>query len=120
MAILITCSKKHVPVYGRMQLEQHEDVIFFPFADKWEQTEKGKALKILMKQRIDRILVTSQEAFDRLYDILTKIDSDDYRKIKYYVLDRETGAYLQNKNLQVVVPTETENVIEHVLEKMKQ
>lgn len=88
------------------------------YTDSWDQVHEGKALKLFMKQHITSALVTSPDKFDRMYEVLMRIDSNEYKRINYYVLDKKTGDYLQQKGLHVIFPDnmESADVYEDVLD----
>lgn len=104
---------KHVPDY--QDYEGHKLVIY---TDSWDQVHEGKALKLFMKQHITSALVTSPAKFDRMYEVLMRIDSNEYKRINYYVLDKKTGDYLQQKGLKVIFPDDmkSKSVYEDVLD----
>ena len=43
-----------------------------------------------------------------MYEVMTKVDSSDYKHVNYYVLGTSTGKYLATKGLKVKV---TEKII---------
>jgi uroporphyrinogen-III synthase len=88
------------------------------YRNTWDQVHEGKALKIFMKQHITSALVTSPSNFDRMYEVMTKVDSSDYRTINYYVLGKGTGEYLRKKGLKVIVPDTKKKVLETVLDNL--
>lgn len=88
------------------------------YRNTWDQVHEGKALKIFMKQHITSALVTSPSNFDRMYEVMTRVDSSDYRTINYYVLGKGTGEYLKKKGLKVIVPDTKEKVLETVLDNL--
>ncbi|MBD5805800.1 uroporphyrinogen-III synthase [Limosilactobacillus walteri] len=85
------------------------------YTNTWDQVHEGKALKIFLKQRITSALVTSSSNFDRMYEVMTRVDSNEYRRINYYVLGASTGSYIQQKGLKVILPDSKERVLENVL-----
>lgn len=88
------------------------------YRNTWDQVHEGRALKIFMKQHITSALVTSPSNFDRMYEVMTRVDSSDYRTINYYVLGKGTGEYLRKKGLKVIVPDTKEKVLETVLDNL--
>ena len=88
------------------------------YRNTWDQAHAGKALKIFMKQHITSALVTSPSNFDRMYEVMTKVDSSNYRDINYYVLGKNTGEYLQAKGLKVIFPDSKQKVLDNVLDNL--
>lgn len=85
------------------------------YTNTWDEVHEGQALKIFLRQRITSVLVTSNSNFDRMFEVMTKVDSSEYRKINYYVLGESTGRYLQQRGLKVILPNSKEKVLENVL-----
>ena len=90
------------------------------YQNTWDKLHASKGLKIFLKHQITSILVTSSSNFDRMYEVMTKVDSSDYKHVNYYVLGTSTGKYLATKGLKVKVPTEKRDVLAHVLESIWQ
>lgn len=88
------------------------------YQNTWDKVHEGKALKIFLKQRITSALVTSASNFDRMYEVMTKVDSSDYRQINYYVLGKSTGNYLEEKGLKVIYSDSNQRVLENVLDNL--
>lgn len=88
------------------------------YSNSWDQVHEGRALKLFMKQRITSALVTSPSNFDRMYKVMTRVDSIEYRRINYYVLGKSTGNYLKEKGLKVIFPNCKEKVLENVLDNL--
>ncbi|PIN30286.1 uroporphyrinogen-III synthase [Limosilactobacillus reuteri] len=88
------------------------------YENTWDAAHEGKALKIFLKQHITSALITSASNFDRMYEVMTKVDSSEYRKINYYVLGPTTGNYLQQKGLKVIYPDTKKKVLENVLDNL--
>lgn len=88
------------------------------YTNTWDRVHEGRALKIFMKQHITSALVTSPSNFDRMYQVMTKVDSNDYKQINYYVLGKSTGEDLQSKGLKVIFPDTDEKVLDNVLDNL--
>lgn len=88
------------------------------YKNTWDKVHEGKALKIFMKQHITSALVTSISNFDRMFEVMTRVDSSEYRNINYYVLGKNTGNYIQKKGLKVIYPDRKKRVLENVLDNL--
>lgn len=85
------------------------------YENTWDKAHEWKAMKLFLKKRITAVLVTSPSNFDRLYQVMTQVDSSDYRQLHYYVLGRGTGEYLAKKGLTVIYPGSKQQVLDHAL-----
>lgn len=88
------------------------------YKNTWDKEHEGKALKIFMKQHITSALVTSISNFERMFEVMTRVDSNEYRNINYYVLGENTGNYIQEKGLKVIYPDRKKRVLENVLDNL--
>ena len=88
------------------------------YTNAWDRVHEGKALKIFLKQHITSALVTSKSNFDRMYKVMTRMDSNEYQRINYYVLQQSTGDYLKKKGLKVIFPDSDKEVLENVLDNL--
>lgn len=88
------------------------------YKNTWDKEHEGKALKIFMKQYITSALVTSNSNFDRMFEVMTRVDSNEYCNINYYVLGESTGNYIQEKGLKVIYPDREKRVLENVLDNL--
>lgn len=88
------------------------------YTNTWDQVHEGKALKIFLKQHITSALVTSRSNFDRMYEVMTRMDSNEYQRISYYVLGQSTGDYLKQKGLKVIFPDSDKKILENVLDNL--
>lgn len=88
------------------------------YKNTWDKQHEGKALKIFMKQHITSALVTSISNFNRMFGVMTRVDSNEYRDINYYVLGENTGNYIQEKGLKVIYPDRKKHVLENVLDSL--
>ncbi|GGI62578.1 uroporphyrinogen-III synthase [Limosilactobacillus caviae] len=85
------------------------------YRNTWDKLHESKGLKIFLKQKITMALVTSASNFDRMYEVMTKVDSNEYKRISYFTLGRSTGEYLRRKGLDVTVPETKTGVLEQAL-----
>ncbi|MBB1079441.1 uroporphyrinogen-III synthase [Limosilactobacillus sp. STM2_1] len=85
------------------------------YRNTWDQLHENKGLKIFLKRKITMALVTSASNFDRMYEIMTKVDSNEYKRISYFTLGKSTGDYLKSKGLMVTVPEKKSEVLEKTL-----
>lgn len=103
---------------GDKALEYYDDFIgdkLVIYRNTWDKVHESKGLKIFLKKKITMALVTSSSNFDRMYEVMTKVDSSDYKKINYFTLGQSTGKYLENKGLKVTIPKKKSKVLEETL-----
>ena len=53
-----------------------------------------------------------------MFEVMTRVDSSEYRNINYYVLGENTGNYIQKKGLKVIYPDRKKRVLENVLDNL--
>lgn len=83
------------------------------YENTWDEEHQGQLFKILLKNNLTKILVTSTSNAKRLIQAMEMLSSTkDYQRIDYFVLGESTGQYLENENLRVAYPTVDQGILE--------
>lgn len=88
------------------------------YQNSWDQIHERKAEKILTTSSIHEVLITSSSNFDRFQRASEQVETNQYKRMTYYVLGPSTGLYLKNKGLKVICPHGRIKVLEQALQQI--
>ncbi|QLL69192.1 uroporphyrinogen-III synthase [Lactobacillus sp. 3B(2020)] len=113
---------KVVWLLGDVALSHYQTVIgdkVVVYQNMWTEADQGELLLTMLQHKFQQFLVTSTSAAQRLLKSLNKLDSNnEEQQAIFYVLGESTGKYLESHHLRVVYPSEKQNVLDNIIQKI--